>query len=70
MTLSMTINFGIVAKCNEEFLSIKSPDLLINVVLEGHLNFFSCYITTNTSPMASKLDKVVTYRKKLQSSTH
>lgn len=42
---------------SEEFFSIKSGG---NVVLQGHINFFSYCITTTTRPMATKLDKVVT----------
>ena len=37
-----------------------------HVVLQGHVNYFSCCITTTTRPMATKLRKVVTYYKKLQ----
>ena len=36
-----------------------------HVVLQGHVNYFSCCITTTTRPMATKLGKVVTYYKKL-----
>ena len=36
------------------------------VVLQIHVKYFSCCITTTARPMAIKLDKVVTYYKKLQ----
>ena len=45
---------------NEEFPTIKTPE-----VMQGHVNYFSCCITTTTRPMATKLGKVVTYYKKL-----
>ena len=38
-----------------------------HVVLKGHVNYFSCGITTTTRTMATKFGKVVTYYKKLQS---
>ena len=37
-----------------------------HVVLKGHVNYFSCWITTTTRPIATKLGKVVIYNKKLQ----
>ena len=46
--MSMTINLSI---CNKEFSSVKSPDPL---VLQCHVNYFSCFITTTTKPMVTK----------------
>ena len=54
----MAINFGRVGMCIEKFPSIKSPDLL-----QGHVNYFSCCITTTTRPMATKLGNVTYYKK-------
>ena len=58
--MSMVINFGRVGICNEEFTSFD------HVVLQSHIKYFSCCITTTTRPIATKLDIVVTYYKKLQ----
>ena len=63
--MSMAINLGRVRIYNEEFLSIKSQSF-DHVVLQGHVNYFSCCITTITRTMGTKLGKVVTYCKKLQ----
>ena len=66
--MSMAINFGRAGKCNKDFSFIKSPDPLNHMVLQGHLKYFSCCITTAaTRPMTTKLGKVVTYYKKHQS---
>ena len=45
----------------------KVTRLFHHVVLQGHVKHFSCCITTTTRPMATKLGKVVTCYKKLQS---
>ena len=37
-----------------------------NVVLQGHMKYFDFCIITTARPMVTKLDKVVTYFKKLQ----
>ena len=64
--MSMDINFGRVGIYNKEFLSKKSPDPFYRVVLQCHIKYFSCCITTTTRLVAIKLGKVVTYCKKLQ----
>ena len=46
--------------------SLKVTRSFDHVVLQGHINYFSCCITNTTRPMATKLGKVVTYGKKLQ----
>ena len=65
--MSMDINFGRVVIYNKEFLYKKSPDPFYRVVLQGHTKYFNCCITTTTWLVATKLGKVVTYCKKLQS---
>ena len=65
--MSVAINCGRLGINNEEFPSIKSPEPLIlwsHMVLQDHVNYFSCCITTTTRP--TKIGKVVTYYEKLQ----
>ena len=51
-------------QCGVSFYKVtRSSD---HVVLQGHVNYFSCCITNTTRPMATKLGKVVTYYKTLQ----
>ena len=57
----MAIDFG-----RGEVPFHKVVRLFYHVVLQGHINCFSCCITTITKPMATKLDKTVTYHKKTQ----
>ena len=61
--MSIAINSVLVGIYNEDFPCAKLPHPLItwsHVVLQGHVNYFSGYITTTTRPMATKLDKSVT----------
>ena len=64
--MSMAINFNNVGIYNEKFPSISSQDPLITWSQKSHIKYFSCCITTTTSPMATKLRKRATYDKKLQ----
>ena len=63
----MASNFGRVVIYNEGSL-YKVTRSFDHVVLQIHVKYFSCCITTTTKPMAMKLCKVVTYYKKLQPS--
>ena len=56
--MSMAISFGRVGIYNEESLN-KVTRSIDHVVLQGHLKYFGCYITT----MFAKLGKVMTYYK-------
>ena len=62
----MAINFGRVGIYHEEFPCTKSTGSFHHMVLAGHVNYFSCCITTTIKPMITKLGKVVTYYKKIQ----
>ena len=65
--MSMAINFGRVRIYNKEFPAIKFFIRVFDyVVLQGQTNYFSCCITTNTRPVATKLSKAVTSIEKLQ----
>ena len=44
----------------------KSTRSFDHVALQGHVNYFSCCITTTTRPMDTEFVKVVTYYKKIQ----
>ena len=64
--MPMTTNFSRVGIYNNYTFSIKSPDPLITWSCKVTKKYFSCYITTTTRPIATKLCYVVTYYKKLQ----
>ena len=57
--MPMAIKLGRVGIYNEEFLS-KVTRSFDHVALQGHVNYFSCYVTTTTRSMATKYSKVVT----------
>ena len=63
----MATNFGRVRIYNEEeFPPHKAIRSFNHVVLKGHVNYFSCWITTTTRPIATKFGRVVIYNKTLQ----
>ena len=66
-TLSMAINFGRMEIYIEEFPFLKVTISFDCMVLQCHVNYFSCCITTTTRPITTKLGRMLTYYKKLQS---
>ena len=62
----MAINCGKVGDIQWGFSFHKVTRSFDHVVWQDHVNYFSCYITTTTRSMATKLDKVVTYYEKLK----